>query len=83
MLKIKEMIIVIRVAGGLISRKILIPIEAGVLKVSNPSSLSELEGNFIMTDIWGKGVLKSIDWVKLKELRIKWNHQSRFQQKKN
>ena len=39
---------------------------AGVLKANNPNSLSEFGGNVILTDMWTKDVLKSMDWVKRK-----------------
>ena len=58
------MIIGIRLAGTVILWKVFIPIGAGVLKASNPNSLLELEGNVIMTEMWGRVVLKSMDWVK-------------------
>ena len=45
MLKTKEVIIGICIAGVVISRKMVIPIGTGALKANNPNSLSESEGN--------------------------------------
>lgn len=45
-----------------------IPVETGLLKASNPNSLSELDENVIMTDMWESGILKSTAWVKRKEI---------------
>ena len=42
------------------------PIETRVMRANNPNSLSEVGGNVILTDMWARGVLKSMDWVKSK-----------------
>ena len=55
-----------------------IPIGAGVLKASKPNSLLELEGNVIMTEMWRRFVLKSMNWVKREELPVNWNHRNNF-----
>ena len=52
MLKIKEVIIETCLAEAVISRKMVISIETGVLKANNPNSLSELGGNVILSDLW-------------------------------
>ena len=66
MLKIKEVIIGIRLAGSVISRKMVISIGKGVLKANNPNSLSEFGGHVTLTDDWARGVLNSMNWVKRK-----------------
>ena len=55
-----------------------IPIGAGVLNASKPNSLLELEGNVIMTEMWRRFVLKSMNWVKREELPVNWNHRNNF-----
>ena len=66
LLKIKEVIIRIRSTGAVISRKMLISIDNGVLKANDPNSLLEFVGGVTLTDNWARRVLKSIDWVKRK-----------------
>ena len=44
----------------------VISIGIGVLKASNPNSLSEFGRNVILTDMRARDVLKSMDWVKHK-----------------
>ena len=61
-----EVIIGIHLAGPVISRKMVISIGAGVPKANNPNSLSEFGGNVILTYMWARGVLKSMNWVKRK-----------------
>ena len=71
MLKIKEAVIGIRSAGALISRKVVISIGTRVLKANNRNLLSRFEGNVILTDMWARGVLKSMNCVK----RIETTHE--------
>ena len=76
MLKIKEVIVGIRLARAvtwlyqavckLVTCKLFISVRTRVLKANNPNSLSEFGGNVILTDMWARGVLKSMDWVKRK-----------------
>ena len=66
LLKIKEVIIRIRLTGAVISRKMLISIDNGVLKANDPNSLLEFVGGITLADNWARRVLKSIDWVKRK-----------------
>ena len=71
MLKIKEVIIGIRLAGALISRKMVTSIGARVLIANNRNSLSEFEENVILTDMWARGALKSMDCDKRKGISEK------------
>lgn len=48
------------------------------MKASNPNSLLELEGNVIMTEMWGRVVLKSMDWVKREGTMVSWNRRNNF-----
>ena len=63
MLKAKEVIIGIHLARAGISRNMVISIGAGVLKVSNPNSLLAFGGHVILTDIWARSILKSMDRI--------------------
>ena len=64
LVKIKEVITRTRLRRDVISRKIVISIGNGVLKANYSNSLSEFGGESSLTHNWGKGVLKSITWVK-------------------
>ena len=66
MLNIKEVIVRIRLAGSLILRNMVILIGTGVLKANNLNNLSKFGVKVILTDIWARGVLKSMVWVKIK-----------------
>ena len=49
----------------------VISIGTGVPKVNNPNSLSEFGGNVILTDMWARGVMKSMEWAKRKGITSK------------
>ena len=66
MLKIKEIIVGIRLAGAAISQKMVIAIGRRVIKANNPSLLLEFEGSVTLTENWARGVLKNMNWVKRK-----------------
>ena len=44
----------------------VISIANRVLKANDPSALSEFGRATTLTEDWGRGILKSIDWVKPK-----------------
>ena len=66
MLKIKEIIVGIRLAGATISRKMVIAIGTGVIKANNPSLLLEFGESVRLSENWTRGVLKNMNWVKRK-----------------
>ena len=66
MLKIKEIIVGIRLAGAAISRKMVIAIGTEVIKVNNPSLLLKFGGSVTLTENWARGVLKNMNRVKRK-----------------
>ena len=53
-------------AGGVISRKMVIAIGTGVIKANCPSKLKEFGGHIALTESWARGVLKSMEWSKIK-----------------
>ena len=65
------MIIEIRLAGAVIWRKMVTSIGARVLTANNRNSLSEFGWNVILTDMWARGVLKSMDCDKRKGISEK------------
>ena len=71
MLKIKEIIVGIRLAGAAISRKMVIAIGTGVMKANNASLLLEFGGSVTLNENWAQDVLKNMNWVKCKGTRGK------------
>ena len=71
MLKIKEIIVGIRLAGAAISRKMVIAIGTGVMKANSASLLLEFGGSITLNENWARGVLKNVNWVKRKGTRGK------------
>ena len=55
-------------AGGVISRKMVIAIGTGVIKANCPSKLKDFGGHIALTEGWARGVLKSIEWSKRKSI---------------
>ena len=53
-------------AGGLISRKMVIAIGTGVIKANFPSKLKDFGGHIVLTERWARGLLKSMEWSKRK-----------------
>ena len=53
-------------AGGVIFRKMVIAIGAGVIKANCPSNLKYFGGHIELTEGWARGVLKSIEPSKRK-----------------
>ena len=78
MLKIKEMIIRIRFAGPVTSRKKVISIVTVVLQANNPSLLPDFGANVNLTDMRTNGVLIFTDLVKRKETTGKGEPQNNF-----
>ena len=64
--KIKDVIIGSRLAGTVISRKMVVAIGTGVVKVNEPKILREFGGSLELTEGWARKVLKGMDWVKRK-----------------
>ena len=53
-------------AGGVISRKMVIAIGTGVIKANCPSKLKDFGGHIALTEGWARGVVKSMEWSKRK-----------------
>ena len=66
MLKVRDVITGVRLAGGAISRKMVIAIGNGVVKANCPSKLKEFGGHIVLTEGWARNVLKSMAWSKRK-----------------
>ena len=60
MLKVKDVITGVRLAGGVISRKMVMAIGTGVVKANCPPKLKEFCGHIVLTEGWARNVLKSM-----------------------
>ena len=63
---VKDVVNGVRMAGGVISRKMVIAIGTGVIKANCPSKLKDFGGHIVLTERWARGVLKSMEWSKRK-----------------
>ena len=54
-------------SGGVTSRKMAIATVTGVIKANRPSKLKDFGGHIVLTKIWSRGVLKSVEWPKRKD----------------
>ena len=63
---VKDVVNGVRMAGGVISRKMVIAIGTGVIKSNCPSKLKDFGGLIALTEGWARDVLKSIGWSKRK-----------------
>ena len=64
--KTKNIIIGTRLAGTVISRRMVMAIGTGVVKANDPSLLKEYGGHLQLTEDWARSLLISMDWVKRK-----------------
>ena len=64
--KVKDVVTGVRMAGGVISRRMVMAIGTGVVKANCPSKLKELGGHIELTEGWARSVLKSMAWSKRK-----------------
>ena len=67
LLKVKDVVTGVRMAGGVISRKMVIATDTGVIMTSCPSKLKEFGGHIALTEGWARGVLKSMEWSNRKD----------------
>ena len=65
-LEIHKWITRVRLSGAVISRKMLINIDNGVLEANDLKILSKFGGYITLTEDWAGGIVQSIDWVKRK-----------------
>ena len=66
LVKVKDLVTGVRMAGGVISRKMVIAIDAGVIKTNCPSKL-DFGSHIALTEGWARGVLKSMEWSNRKD----------------
>lgn len=57
LLKVKDVITGVRMAGGVISRKMVMAIGTRVAKANCPSKLKEFGGHIVLTEGWARNVL--------------------------
>ena len=76
--KIKDVTVESRLAGTVISRKMVVRIGTIVVKANEPQILSEFGGSLELTEGWAQNVLKGIDWVKRKGTTGKFEPRPKF-----
>ena len=63
---VKDIALGTRMAGGVISRRQLISIATGAVRVNNPNLLKEYGGDLVLTDKWAREVMEKLTWSKHK-----------------
>ena len=58
--KVKDVVNGVRMAGVVISRKMVIAIGTGVITANCPSKLKDFGGHIVLTKGWVRGVMKSM-----------------------
>ena len=66
LVKVKDLVTGVRMAGGVISRKMVTAIGNGVIMANCPSKLKDFGGHIALTQSWARAVLKSMEWSKRK-----------------
>ena len=61
LVKMKDVVTGVRMAGGVISRKMVIASGTGVINANCPSKLKDFGGHIAPTAGWARGVLKSME----------------------
>ena len=64
LVKVKDVVTGVCMAGGVISRKMVIPIGTGIIKANYPSKLKDFGVHIVLTKGWARGILKSKEWSK-------------------
>ena len=76
--KIRYAIIGLRLAGTVISQKMIIAIEAGVIKTNELNILKEFGGSLELTENWAGNALRVLDWVERIETTEKVELSAKF-----
>ena len=76
--KVKDVVTGVRMAGGIISRKMVTTIGTGVSRANCPSKLKDFGGHIALTEGWAIGVLKSMEWSKKKDTTDKTGPSKQF-----
>ena len=58
--KVKDIALGARMTGGVINRRQLISIEAGVVRANQPNLLKEYGGDLVLTDKRARGLLENL-----------------------
>ena len=78
LVKVKDVVTGVRMTGGVISRKMIIAIGTRVTKANCPSKLKDFGGHIALTEVWARGVLKSMGWSKRKGIAGKIGPSKQF-----
>ena len=66
LVKVKEVVTGVLMAGGVVSKKMVIEIGTRVIKANCPSKLKDFGGHIALTEGWARRVLKSMECFKRK-----------------
>ena len=58
--KVRDIVLGTRMAGGVINRRQLMSIAAGVVRANNPNLLKEYGGDLVLTDNWARKCWKNL-----------------------
>ena len=61
LVKVKDVVTGVCMAGGVISSKMVIAIGTGVIKANCQSKLKDYGGHTALTEGWARGILKSVE----------------------
>ena len=61
LVKVKDVVTGVLIAGGVISSKMVTAIGTGVIKANCPSKLKDFGGRIALTEGWARGILKSME----------------------
>ena len=78
LIKVKDMVTGVCMAGVVISRKTVTAIGTGAIKANCPSKLKDFGGHIALTEVWARGVLKSMGWSKRKGIAGKIGPSKQF-----
>ena len=66
LVNVKGMVTGVLMAGGVVSKKMVIAIGTGVIKANCPSKLKDFGGHIALTEGWARRLLKSMECSKRK-----------------
>ena len=61
LVKVKDVVTGVLIAGGVISSKMVTAIGTGVIKANCPSKRKDFGGRIALTEGWARGILKSME----------------------
>ena len=78
LIKVKDMVTGVCMAGVVISRKMVTAVGTGAIKANCQSKLKDFGGHIALTEGWARSVLKSMEWSKRKGTTSKIEPRKQF-----